>query len=129
MNDKLLLPPGTSLENLHALRDALTDALNSSQITATTPPPPPATTASIESCTGNPLTPLCQSTLSGDNRPVLSKRKLHFNPGLAGLNVSNYSNITTIFIFVNEPQSAILNNLLFARLRHTQKQLKRIYSV
>ena len=86
MNDKLLLVPGTSLENLHALRDALTDALNSLQS--------PVTTRSEESCIGNALTSTCQSTLSYNNAPVLSKRKLRFKPGPAGLNVRLFSNRT-----------------------------------
>ena len=80
MDDKLFIPLTSSLDNLHALRDALTDAVQSGIKSADNIPSFSTSTSS------NGAT--CASTLVTGGVPVAGKRKLQYNPVLSNTNVS-----------------------------------------
>lgn len=89
MNDKLFMPLTSPLDSLLALRDALTEAVQSPSA-KTTEIQSLSSTTKPKSTTTKPFSPssgaTCASTLTAGGIPVSGRRKIRYQPG--PLNVS-----------------------------------------
>lgn len=80
MDDKLLLPPGCSLNNLHALRDALTTEINN-ETKQQSPPKDSTTTATATTNLPRAEGGVCSTPFSttGNKNTIQGKRTLSYN--------------------------------------------------